>query len=380
MDGTSLRVAQIDVLIPAYNAETTIEAAVASIQSQTIRDIRIIIVNDGSTDRTHDILNKIAEADERVHVLTTSNGGIVSALNAGLEICNAEFVARHDADDWAYPNRFEAQLNFLQNEKDCVAVGSNIRHIDQYGKLIGTQSRLYGDVRPDPDWFPSKEPYLMHPFLMVRLDAIRKVGGYRYVVHAEDTDLYWRLLGVGRLHNLRDIHGEYRIHSGSISSASIVNGRVAAVASQLAAISYKRRLQGLPDIDFSPELRTDYERAKTLGNILELVGQSLSPDELSYLKAAASAKLLSLMEYRPYLPDHQDCALIGEALGQTAFSTQNMREISRLKGKIALRLLKLGRLSDAFALQPSLENIARAVVSNLKKSLFKRKRSTALTN
>jgi len=380
MDGTSLHRAQIDVLIPAYNAETTIESAVASIQSQTIRDIRIIIVNDGSTDRTQEILNRIAESDERVQVLTTVNGGIVSALNAGLAVCNAEFVARHDADDLAYPGRFEAQLNFLQNEKDCVAVGSNIRHIDQSGNLIGTQSRLYGDVRPDPDWFPSKEPYLMHPFLMVRLDAIRKAGGYRYVVHAEDTDLYWRLLDLGRLHNLRDIHGEYRIHSGSISSASIINGRVAAVASQLAAISYKRRLQGLPDIDFSPGLRADYERAKTLSNILEIAGQSLSPDERSYLKAASSAKLLSLMEYRPYVPDHQDCAFIGEALGQAALSAQNRREISRLKGKTALRLLKLGKLSEAFALQPSLENIARAVASNLKKSLLKRKQSTALTN
>ncbi len=380
MDGTSLRVAQIDVLIPAYNSETTIEAAVASIQSQSLRDIRIIIVNDGSTDRTQDILNKIEEADERVQVLTTPNGGIVSALNAGLEICNAEFVARHDADDLAYPDRFEAQLNFLQNNEDCVAVGSNIRHIDQNGKLIGTRSRLYGDVRPDPDWFPSKEPYLMHPFLMVRLDAIKMVGGYRYAVHAEDTDLYWRLLGFGRLHNLSDIHGEYRIHSGSISSASIVNGRIAAVASQLAAISYKRRLQGLPDIDFSPRLRMEYERAKTLSNIVELAGQSLSSDERSYLKAATSAKLLSLMEYRPYIPDHQDCAFISEALGQTTLSMQNKREISRLKGKAALRLSKLGKLSDALALQPSLENIARAVASNLKNSFFKLKQTIAATS
>ncbi len=73
---------------------------------QTIRDIRIIIVNDGSTDRTQDILNKIAKADERVQVLTTLNGGIVSALNAGSQICSAEFVARHDADDLAYPQPF----------------------------------------------------------------------------------------------------------------------------------------------------------------------------------------------------------------------------------------------------------------------------------
>jgi len=372
--GASPRVAQIDVLIPAYNAESTIEAAVASIQSQTVRDIRIIVVNDGSTDRTQEVLNRIAANDERVHVLTTANGGIVSALNTGLAICNAEYVARHDADDLAYPNRFEAQLDFLQSKKEYVAVGSNVRHIDQHGNPIGTQSRLYGDVQPNPDWLPSKEPYLMHPFLMVRLDAIRKVDGYRNVVHAEDTDLYWRLLGLGRLHNLRDIHGEYRIHSGSISSASILNGRVAAVASQLAAVSYKRRLQGLTDLDFPSRLRGDYERAKSLSGILEFAGQSLSADERLYLRDATAAKLLSLMEYRPYVPDHEDCMLIGKAFsGSGSITKQNKREIGRLKGKAALRLLKQGKLSCVFALQPSFENIARACASNFKNGLLKRK-------
>ncbi len=372
--------AKIDVLIPAYNAESTLQAAVASIQSQTVSDIRIIVVNDGSTDRTGEILAEMAQEDARITILTRPNGGIVSALNAGLEISTAEYIARHDADDLAYPNRFREQLSFLEGNPPYVAVGSNVHHIDQDGKLIGTQSRFAGDVEPDPDWLPSKEPYLMHPFLMVRREAIEKVGGYRYVVHAEDTDLYWRLLNIGRLHNLPAIHGEYRIHSGSISSASILNGRIAATASQLAALSYKRRVKGVPDIEFSPELRSRYEKLQTLDNIINFVGNTLNEEEHRYLKAATSAKLLSLMEYRPYDPDRDDCAFMGAALSDANIrSSTNKRIVSRLKGKAVFRLLKKGKFSEALALQPSLGNILRAAASDFKNGILKRKPRNALT-
>src|SRR5689334_14700000 len=96
---SSINKARIDVLIPAYNAETTIESALASIQTQTIQDIRIIVVNDGSTDRTGEILEKLKSKDPRIEVITTVNGGIVDALNHGLQACSADYIARHDADD-----------------------------------------------------------------------------------------------------------------------------------------------------------------------------------------------------------------------------------------------------------------------------------------
>lgn len=253
------RVAQIDVLIPAYNAAATIEAAVSSIQRQSVQDIRIIIVNDGSTDNTGDLLNAMATADPRIKVIATPNGGIVSALNLGLAACTAKFIARHDADDLAFPDRLAAQIDYLRSNADCVAVGTNVWHIDQYGRRTGTKSAFAGDTEPDAHFIPSREPYLMHPFLMVRRQAIQNAGGYRYCVHAEDTDLYWRLLDAGRLYNLPEIHGEYRIHLGSISSASILNGRIAAAMSQLAAISYLRRKTGQADLVFHRDIRKQCE-------------------------------------------------------------------------------------------------------------------------
>ncbi|MGI4798685.1 MAG: glycosyltransferase family 2 protein, partial [Janthinobacterium lividum] len=96
--------ATVDVLIPVYNGASTVESAIGSIQAQTIQDIRIIVVDDGSTDATAFILDRMAKADRRIVPVRRANGGIVDALNAGLAICTADLIARHDADDLAVPD------------------------------------------------------------------------------------------------------------------------------------------------------------------------------------------------------------------------------------------------------------------------------------
>ena len=107
--------ALIDVLIPVFNAAKTIRGAVESIQAQTVSDIRIVVVDDGSRDETPAILSGMAEADPRIEVVTQeANGGIVDALNTGLSHFRAEFLARHDGDDLADRNRLAKQLAFLR--------------------------------------------------------------------------------------------------------------------------------------------------------------------------------------------------------------------------------------------------------------------------
>ena len=86
----------IDVLIPAYNAGRTTRSALDSIQSQTVCDIRVIVVDDGSTDDTAAVVGKIAAGDPRVELHRKNNGGIVDALNFSLQRCRAEYLARFD--------------------------------------------------------------------------------------------------------------------------------------------------------------------------------------------------------------------------------------------------------------------------------------------
>ena len=240
----------LDVVIPVYNGERTVESAIVSIQSQTVRDIRIIVINDGSTDATKQIVERLARTDDRLVPLNRENAGIVDALNAGLAACRAHIVARHDSDDLASFDRFEKQLAFLSEHPDCVAVSGAARHIDEAGQALGEIVRLPSPDLANPNSYPQREPYLLHPFLMMRRVAVEAVGGYRYAFHAEDTDLYWRLQEIGQLANMPDLLGDYRIHTKSVSGGSLLNGRISALTSQLAGISAARRRAGKADITF----------------------------------------------------------------------------------------------------------------------------------
>lgn len=307
---TARRAARVDVLIPVYNAAATIEGALRSMLAQTMADMRLIVVDDGSSDQTPDILARLAAEDPRVEVIRTDNRGIVDALNLALAHATAELVARHDADDIAFPERLATQMAFLDTAPDCVAVGCNAFHIDGHGRRLGYTTTFKPTVVGNPFYAPSKEPYLMHPFLLARREALVAAGGYRHVFHAEDTDLYWRLSDLGRLSNVVDVLGEYRVHENSVTAKSIVNGRVAAVNSQLAAVSERRRRVGRQDLAFPRTTLPAYHAAERLAGIVDVASKDLTPQEAVYLRVATGAKLLEIAGYRPFRLTADDCGTI----------------------------------------------------------------------
>lgn len=320
----------VDVLIPVYNSAATIVESIKSIQEQTVSNIRILVVDDGSTDKSRELIEAIVEQDPRVeYVRKPQNSGIVDALNLGIERCKAPYVARHDADDLAYSNRFRVQLDYLSSHPECLAVGAIARHIDADGKPLGGYSKLPPPELADPKWIPSREPYLMHPFLMMRKDALMAVGGYRYAFHSEDTDLYWRLQELGGLYNIPELLGDYRIHAGSITSKSVRNARIGAINSQLAAISAVRRRTGQADLDFPRERVAACEVAGTVENMLEVVAKELARDEYEYLTLAVAAKLAESAGYRLHHLDREDCDFIRRTLSKSlhALSSENAEEI-----------------------------------------------------
>lgn len=345
---------RIDVLIPVYNGAATIESAIGSIQAQTVRDIRIIVVNDGSTDDSRAILARMAERDERIYVLDRVNSGIVDALNAGLASSSAEFIARHDADDLAVPERFALQLDWFARHPKCNAVSGGIIHIDEHGREISSVTILGPPDGADPTLYPQREPYLPHPFLMVRRAAVEAVGGYRHVYHAEDTDLYWRMQETGEIANMDDLLGYYRVHNQSITSASLLNGRIAAMSSQLCGISAMRRRAGRADISFAREAIGEYKAAEKLDAIIRLGARQLDPDETTRLAAATAAKLLELSSYRVYEIDAADCAYIRKAVEPIlAEMTPENRALTvrQLSGTVA-RLASKGQFANARRLCP----------------------------
>jgi len=344
---------EIDVLIPVYNAASTLDAAVASMAGQTISDIRILVVDDGSTDETPGLLAAWAARDVRVQVLHKANGGIVEALNYGLAQCAAEFVARFDADDIAYPQRLRVQLDFLRAHPEHAAVGCDVDHIDEQGAPIEGLPRPGSPESSDPLWFPAREPYLIHPYVMMRRAAVIAVGGYRPSPNSEDSDLYWRLEERGRLHNLPERLGQYRMHGSSISGASIVNGRVMAVGSQLSALSAARRRSGRADFAFAATDAAALKSAGCLAAMIEVVAGRLDAVELRRLRLAASIKLLELAHYRPFEIEVQDATFIRAALAHSEMATpENRGHIRWHVTQTSARLIRKGRLREALTLAP----------------------------
>jgi glycosyltransferase involved in cell wall biosynthesis len=342
----------IDIVVPAYNAEPTIRQAIDSLRNQTVRNIRIVVVDDGSTDATGRILADMAARDPRIVVLTQPNGGIVAAVTHGLSVCRAAFIARHDADDLAAADRLERQIRYLEEHPDCVAVSGSGGHIDAQGRPTGGRVRLARVDRADPAWIPAREPYLPQPFLLMRRAAFDQIGGYRSLAVAEDSDLYWRLAEIGTLRNIDRNFGSYRVHAGSISSASIRNGRSMAFWSQMAALSARRRRAGLPDLAFSPADLRRCETAVTLEEFFRAGSVGLAEDERSWLALALGMKLAALAFYRPYELDSADCAFIGRARRDAglAIGPDNRAEIADHLMATATRLVVRGRFGDALKL------------------------------
>jgi glycosyltransferase involved in cell wall biosynthesis len=343
----------VDILLPVFNGAVTITEAIESLQRQTFTNFRIIVVDDGSTDQTPEVLAALRARDSRITVVTQSNGGIVDALNAGLRLCQAEFVARQDADDISDPFRLAVELDYLRSHPDCVAVSGAVKHIDEQGRFLGTVQRFPQPDRADPRWAPSREPYLMHPFLMVRRADLQAIGGYRYVHYSEDTDLYWRLQERGAMQNLDTPLGKYRVHTRSISSASIINGRIMASSSQLAGLSALRRRTGRADLHFPKEAITEYRNAQTLSMLWELAKRQLDDEEARYLRIAVSGKLLELTAYRPYELEFSDCQFIRGALDELSrLPHPNRKDLSRLYARAGARLLISGRFREMATLTP----------------------------
>lgn len=325
----------VDVLLPAYNAEATVKAAVDSILAQSLQDFRIIIIDDGSTDGTGKIISGYA-SHPNVVVISQENAGLVQALNNGLSLTSAKYIARMDADDVSYKIRFERQVEALEADSELVAVGSGFHYISENGAFIGKRYTPPEEPWSDWSWAPASEPYLPHSFLMMRAESVHKIGGYRHCLHSEDADLYWRLNEIGSLKNLQHILGEYRI-SGGVSSKSLLNGRIQCASSQLAAISARRRAAGFRDIDFIKEMWSPIAESKGIQDMMKLLYEYIDDKEASFFKVATAAKLIDWSLYRGIALSDADIAWC-----VTVLSTDMGSGIDNRREQ-AVRLKRLGK-------------------------------------
>jgi hypothetical protein len=193
--------------MPARNAAATVRAAAASVLRQTERDLALVCVDDGSSDGTAEALDRLAVRDRRVRVLRGPGEGIARALNRGLDACDAEVVARMDADDVAHPCRLAVQLEALRALPALAAVGGRVRLFPRAAVRDGMAryaAWLNGLVTPElVERDLLVEAPLVHPAAAIRREALAGAGGWRDGDFPEDYDLWLRLAAAGgRLSNV----------------------------------------------------------------------------------------------------------------------------------------------------------------------------------
>jgi GT2 family glycosyltransferase len=206
---------KVTVLIPVFNRERLVDEAIRSVIEQDFQDFELLLVDDGSTDGTPEVLERWKKLDPRIEIVTSPvNLGIPAALNLGLAHARGAYVARLDSDDLMLPHRLAAQAALLDTRPDVTLASSAYDIYD----LDGTWLRTWKGDEPH-----EVMAFLLNFFnavggggqVMFRLDEVRELGGYAVEYPArEDYDLWVRLLRRGRIETLPFAGMRKRTHSG----------------------------------------------------------------------------------------------------------------------------------------------------------------------
>jgi glycosyltransferase involved in cell wall biosynthesis len=205
----------VSVLMPVHNGAPWVADAVGSVLAQTARDLELIVIDDGSTDATPELLARVT--DPRLRVIHRPRAGLTRSLNEALGLAHAALVARLDADDLALPERFARQRAFLDAHPDVGLLGTGAREVDAEGRDVAVV------VPPADDTAIRRALIRRNPFVhssvMLRRDAVARAGGYDETLPvAQDYDLWMRMAGLTRLANLPEPLIVRRLLPGRVSA------------------------------------------------------------------------------------------------------------------------------------------------------------------
>ena len=204
----------VSVVLPVRDGERFVGDALESILRQTYADLEVVVVDDGSTDGTAEVLGGFR--DDRVRVLRQEAAGLVVALQRGVAEAHAAFIARMDADDVSEPERLERQVELLELRPRAGMVATWVAVIDEQGR------ELRRHVLPSEHEDLARRLLLRNPFqhgsVLLRRDALEAAGGYRADYGAnEDYDLWRRLARSSELACVPEVLYRYRVHAGAVT-------------------------------------------------------------------------------------------------------------------------------------------------------------------
>jgi glycosyltransferase involved in cell wall biosynthesis len=234
----------ISVVMSVFNGQAFLAEAVESILGQSFDDFEFVIIDDGSIDRTGEMLANYVRQDERIRVHRHENKGRATSLNIGIGLARGRYIARMDADDIALRIRLEEQVRFMEEHPDVGLLGGAFELINDDG------SRLMNTISFPTEDSDIKGALLVHnpvchPTVVMRKAVFEAAGGYRKaLLDADDYDLWLRVSERSQLANLKTCILQYRIHPDQVSIKGMRHQTECVLAARAAAALRRR---GLPD-------------------------------------------------------------------------------------------------------------------------------------
>lgn len=224
----------LSVIMSVFNGEKYVRETVESVLNQSFRDFEFIIVNDGSTDGTSEILRSFK--DERIRIINQENRGLTKSLNRGIGVSEGKYIGRIDCGDIAFEKKFEVQLNFLGENKDICGVGTWANLIDEKGNVIG-------ELKYPTEYEEIKKIILrynpfVHPSLVFRRELFDEIGPYdESFEYAQDYDLVLRAVSKFKIVNLPEILLNYQVSEEAISFKKLKKQELCALKIRAKALS-----------------------------------------------------------------------------------------------------------------------------------------------
>ena len=208
----------ISVIMSVYNGEKYLVQAIDSILNQTYQNFEFIIIDDCSTDNSSHILQEYAKKDSRIKIIKKEKNigikGFIENLNLGISIAKGKYIARMDQDDVSLPERFQKQVDFLENNPEITLVGAQLNLINEQNKITG--EAIAALQHRDIVKRITSQIQLFHPVIMFRKD--QNIQYREKFLYCEDYDLYLNLITQGKkLANINEKLLHYRILESSIS-------------------------------------------------------------------------------------------------------------------------------------------------------------------
>lgn len=206
---------KVSVVMSVYNGERYIKESIESVLNQSEKDFEFIIIDDGSTDKSLEIIKEYEERDDRIKLISRENKGLIYSLNEGIELSNSEYIARMDCDDISNPERLEEQLKYMK-ENNLAICGSFAESIDKDGNEIGDM--VYPTGLNNIRRFAILHNPFIHPSVMFKKSIIQKVGSYKsFFKYIEDYELWTRIIFKHSVDNIPKQLLRYRLHDNQIT-------------------------------------------------------------------------------------------------------------------------------------------------------------------